>query len=81
MAKRTAETLADLLGPHLVKSGLGVTDWAASKDINPRTLYRAFRGEGTRDPHLATLAKLARALGVSVERVRLACEASRAARG
>lgn len=82
MAKRDApETLADLLGPHLLKADLGVTAWAESKGINPRTLYRAVRGEGRRDPYLPTMAAIAKALGVSVERVRAAIEASRAAAG
>lgn len=77
-AKRPAETVADLIGPHLAKSGLGLTAWCASKGLNPRTVYRMHQGEGTR-PYLSTLAKFAAALKVDVARVRAACEASRAA--
>ena len=73
MAKRR-ETLDDLL----LHCGDGLTEFAKRAGIPAFTLYRLRRGEIT-TPRIATLRKLASALGTEPSIVRAACEASRAA--
>jgi predicted transcriptional regulator len=73
MAKRR-DTLDDLLARH----GVPVTEFAKDAGIPPFTLLRLRKGE--RVPRIATIAKLAKALGLDAAVVRAAIEASRKAR-
>lgn len=74
MAKRKrAETLDDLLRRH----GVPVTEFAKRAGIPAFTLLRLRKGE--RVPRIATLTKLANALGLDPLRVAAAIEASRVA--
>jgi predicted transcriptional regulator len=71
VAKRR-DTLDDLL----LRNGDGITAFAKNAGIPAFTLLRLRRGD-IEAPRIATLTKLAKALGVDVARVRAACEASR----
>ena len=72
----TPETLDDLL--YSVGIPLHVIEKRAK--TSSRALLALRKGE-TATPRIGTVAKIAKALGVDVARVRAACEASRAAAG
>jgi hypothetical protein len=68
------ETLDDLI----YAAGIPLTKLAGRAKIDPKTILSLRRGVW-KDARVATIAKLARALGVDPARVRAACEASRRA--
>lgn len=76
MAKRSPETLDDLL----LHQGEPITAFAKRAGVPAFTLLRLRKGE-IETPRIATLTRLAAAFDVDVERIRAACEASRAAAG
>ena len=75
--QETAETVNDILAEHLGEKG--VTELCAKAGIAPYTLRRMRRGIGSRQ-HAATIAAVARALGVNARRLRDAIERTRRAR-
>jgi len=74
VAKRR-ETLDDLL----LRNGVSYDAFAKDSGVPRFTLFRLREGLVQR-PRIATLAAIAKALGVDVARVRAACEASRNAK-
>ena len=77
MRTARAETLADLLAEPIAERR--ITAWSKACGLRPQTV--AWLLDGIGKPQRGTLMLLAKALGVDVERVRAACEASRAAAG
>ncbi len=79
MAKRqAAETLGDLL--RSVIEDRRFSAWCTEAGLRPQTVAKLIDGLVVK-PQRATVLALAKGLGIDADRVRAACDASRAAAG